>query len=91
MVSQSEVKSISKKYSDHVMYLFPQYPIVRGGRADEIALLVNRIRAKGIDDETSEFTNTVQSFTTPEFMDFLGNRSRSCKPPVNPFQRLITG
>jgi hypothetical protein len=32
------------------------------------------LRVKKIDDQTCEFTNTVHSFTTPEFMDFLGKQ-----------------
>jgi len=32
------------------------------------------LSVKKIDDETCEFTNTVRSFTTPEFMDFLGKQ-----------------
>jgi hypothetical protein len=32
------------------------------------------LSVKKINDETCEFTNTVRSFTTPEFMDFLGKQ-----------------
>src|SRR5215467_11822985 len=32
------------------------------------------LSVKKIDGETCEFTNTVRSFTTPEFMDFLGKQ-----------------
>lgn len=32
------------------------------------------LSVKKIDDKSCEFTNTVQSFTTPEFLDFLGQQ-----------------
>jgi hypothetical protein len=32
------------------------------------------LSVKKIDDQTCEFTNSVHSFTTPEFMDFPGKQ-----------------
>jgi hypothetical protein len=46
-----------------------------------------------IDDETCECTNTVHSFTTPEFKDFLDKQGipfEVLQTARKPFQRLIT-
>jgi hypothetical protein len=47
------------------------------------------LAARKIDDETCEFTNTVQSFATPELVDFLGKQGipldvfRSARKPIS--------